>query len=109
VTIRGTGHGGPNQEYALALAMAFDGSAGLAAIAGDTDGTDGGRGRSDDPAGAIIDGGTVARARALGLEAAHFLANNDSTGFFATTGGLLRPGPTYTNVNDFRAIIVEPT
>src|SRR5205085_4704769 len=63
VTIRGTGRGGPNQEYALALAMEIDGCAGIAALAGDTDGTDGGSGRADDPAGAFVDGGTVARAR----------------------------------------------
>ncbi|MFN3659331.1 MAG: MOFRL family protein, partial [Pseudolabrys sp.] len=76
-------------------------------LAGDTDGTDGGAGSAADPAGALIDGGTAARAKALGLDPAAFLANNDSTAFFETVGGLLRPGPTFTNVNDFRAIVVD--
>ncbi len=107
VTIRGKGRGGPNQEYALALARELDGILGIAAIAGDTDGTDGGTGRADDPAGAIVDGHSATRARALGLDPALFLAENDSTGFFTRLGDLLRPGPTYTNVNDFRAILVD--
>ena len=107
VTIQGQGRGGPNQEYALALVREFDGISGLAAIAGDTDGTDGGTGLPDDPAGAIVDSQSAARARALGLDPALFLADNDSTGFFARLGDLLRPGPTYTNVNDFRAILVD--
>ena len=107
VTISGKGRGGPNQEYALALAIALDGMAGIAALAGDTDGTDGGGGAATDPAGAIIDGQTATRARALGLDPAAFLADNDSTGFFAALGDLLAPGPTYTNVNDFRAIVVD--
>jgi hydroxypyruvate reductase len=107
VTIRGQGRGGPNQEYALALAIALDGLERVAAIAGDTDGTDGGGGLATDPAGAIVDGTTAARARAQGLDPAAFLADNDSTGFFARLGDLLRPGPTYTNVNDFRAILVD--
>jgi hydroxypyruvate reductase len=107
VTIRGKGQGGPNQEYALALAIALDGMEQIAAIAGDTDGTDGGGGLASDPAGAIVDGNTVARAQKLGLDPAAFLANNDSTGFFAKLGDLLTPGPTYTNVNDFRAILVD--
>jgi len=107
VTIRGNGRGGPNQEYALALALALDGTLGIAVLAGDTDGTDGGAGRSDDPAGAYVDGSTAARARTLGLDTAAFLADNDSTGFFARLGDLLTPGPTFTNVNDFRAILVD--
>jgi hydroxypyruvate reductase len=107
VTIQGQGRGGPNQEYALALVREFDGISGLAAIAGDTDGTDGGTGLPDDPAGAIVDSQSAARARALGLDPALFLADNDSTGFFARLGDLLRPGPTYTNVNDFRATLVD--
>ena len=107
VTIAGDGRGGPNQEYALALAIAIDGAAGVSALAGDTDGTDGGTGASDDPAGAIVDARTLSRARALGLDPAAFLANNDSTGFFARLGDLLTPGPTFTNVNDFRAILVD--
>jgi hydroxypyruvate reductase len=107
VTIRGRGRGGPNQEYALALAMALAGMPGVAAIAGDTDGTDGGAGSASDPAGAYVEGGTVTRAQSLGLDPAVFLADNDSTGFFTRLGDLLEPGPTYTNVNDFRAIVVD--
>jgi glycerate 2-kinase len=107
VTIAGRGRGGPNQEYALALALALNGAPGISAIAGDTDGTDGGGGSADDPAGAFIDGTTLVRARKLGLDPAAFLAENDSTGFFERLGDLLEPGPTYTNVNDFRAILVD--
>jgi hydroxypyruvate reductase len=107
VTLQGKGRGGPNQEYALALAIALDGAAHIAALAGDTDGTDGGVGRPDDPAGAFVDGTTLARARALGLDAARFLAENDSSGFFERLGDLLAPGPTCTNVNDLRAILVD--
>lgn len=106
VTIRGKGRGGPNQEYALALAQALGATPGIAAIAGDTDGTDGGSGSPDDPAGAFVDDTTLARARHLGLDPAAFLAENDSTAFFERLGDLLRPGPTFTNVNDFRAIFV---
>jgi len=107
VTLRGGGRGGPNQEYALALAAALAGTPGIAALAGDTDGTDGGRGAADDPAGALIDETTAARAAGHGLDPAAFLADNDSTGFFAHLGDLLTPGPTATNVNDFRAIVVD--
>ena len=107
VTIRGKGRGGPNQEYALALAIGLAGMPAVAALAADTDGTDGGAGAASDPAGALLDGETVARAKALGLDPAAFLADNDSTGFFAALGDLLMPGPTYTNVNDFRAILVD--
>lgn len=107
VTVRGSGQGGPNQEYALALAMALAGTDGIAALAGDTDGTDGGRGKPDDPAGAFVDQTTLARAHALGLDPAGLLHDNNSTEFFAKLGDLLRPGPTFTNVNDFRAILVD--
>ena len=107
VTLRGQGRGGPNQEYALALAVALNGTPGIAALAADTDGTDGGGGQPDDPAGAFIEPGTAARARALGLDPAVFLADNNSTEFFQRLGDLLTPGPTYTNVNDFRAILVD--
>jgi hydroxypyruvate reductase len=107
VTIRGKGQGGPNQEYALALAAALDGSKNIAALAGDTDGTDGGGGSAEDPAGAFADGTSAARARKLGLDPAVFLADNNSTGFFSAIGDLLMTGPTYTNVNDFRAIFVD--
>jgi glycerate 2-kinase len=107
VTIRGNGRGGPNQEYALALAIHLAGTTGIAALAGDTDGTDGGAGSAEDPAGAYVDGATVARARDLGLDPAAFLADNNSTGFFEPLGDLLRPGPTFTNINDLRAILVD--
>ena len=107
VTLRGTGQGGPNQEYALALAVHLDGAEGIAALAADSDGTDGGGGRPDDPAGAFIDASTLGRARATGLDPAAFLADNNSTGFFNAIGDLFRPGPTFTNVTDFRAIVVE--
>jgi len=107
VTLHGQGRGGPNQEYALALAIHLDGAPGIAALAGDTDGTDGGRGRPDDPAGAFVDPTTLSRARAAGLDPAAFLADNDSTGFFNGIGDLFTPGPTFTNVTDFRAIVVD--
>jgi glycerate 2-kinase len=106
VTIRGTGRGGPNQEYALALALALDGLPGVAALAADTDGTDGGAGSAADPAGAIVDETTLARARALGLDAAALLADNDSTNFFERLSDLVACGPTRTNVNDCRIILV---
>jgi glycerate 2-kinase len=79
----------------------------VAALTGDADGTDCGADSADDPAGALVDGETVARAKALGLDPAAFLADNNSTGFFTALGDLLMPGPTYTNVNDFRAIVVD--
>ena len=107
VTIRGKGRGGPNQEYALALAMGLADMPAVAALAGDTDGTDGGVGEASDPAGALLDGETAARAKALGLDTAAFLADNNSTAYFAALGDLLMTGPTYTNVNDFRAIVVD--
>ena len=107
VTISGKGRGGPNQEYALALAVALRGAPGIAALAADTDGTDGGTGALDDPAGAFIDSTTLDRAHARGLDPAAFLADNNSTGFFAHLDDLLKTGPTCTNVNDFRAILVD--
>lgn len=108
VTMRGNGgRGGPNQEYALALALALEGTRGITALAADTDGTDGGSGSPADPAGAFADGTTVFRGRTLGLDAALFLTNNNSTEYFAALGDLLTSGPTFTNVNDFRAILVD--
>jgi glycerate 2-kinase len=107
VTLRGKGRGGPNQEYALALAVNLEGAARVDALAADTDGTDGGGGRADDPAGAFVEPGTLNRAKAAGLDAAAFLADNDSTGFFNGIGDLFRPGPTFTNVTDFRVILID--
>ena len=107
VTIKGKGRGGPNQEYALALAIALAGAKGICAVAGDTDGTDGGAGRADDPAGAFVDENSLARAKKLGLDPAGILGENNSTHFFERLGDLLNPGPTFTNVNDLRAILVD--
>jgi glycerate 2-kinase len=106
VTIRGRGRGGPNQEYALALALALDGAAGITALAADTDGTDGGAGAATDPAGALVDATSLDRARRRGLDGAALLADNDSTLFFETLGDLVAPGPTRTNVNDCRIILI---
>jgi hydroxypyruvate reductase len=106
VTVRNAqGRGGRNQEYALALALALDGLEGVSALAADTDGIDGGTGKVTDPAGAIIDGKTVSNARHL--DAQKFLDNNDATSFFEAAGGLIIRGPTQTNVNDFRVILVD--
>jgi len=110
VTVRGKGRGGPNQEYVLALIGALDaagGSSQIAALAADTDGTDGGVGEPNDPAGAFMDETSAARARALGLDWPAFLKDNNSTEFFRRLGDLVAPGPTHTNVNDFRAILVD--
>lgn len=108
VTIAGRGAGGPNQEYALALAIALDGAANICALAADTDGTDGGDGSADDPAGAVVMPDTLARAKAAGLDAGDALTRNDSGGFFGAIGDLIVTGPTQTNVNDFRVILIDP-
>ncbi|NWG25234.1 MAG: glycerate kinase [Pseudorhodoplanes sp.] len=107
VTMRGNGRGGPNQEFALALALALDGVRGICALSADTDGTDGGAGSAEDPAGAYVDGHTAMQARQSGLDPASFLAENNSTAFFSPLGSLVNSGPTCTNVNDFRAILVD--
>jgi hydroxypyruvate reductase len=107
VTVRGNGRGGPNQEYALALAGLLGDASGISALAADTDGADGGAGSASDPAGAMIDQNTFAKMKALGLDANAYLDNNDATTFFAATGDLLTTGPTLTNVNDIRAILVD--
>tara|TARA_R110000868_G_scaffold77465_4_gene221780 strand:+ start:1331 stop:2551 length:1221 start_codon:yes stop_codon:yes gene_type:complete len=100
------GQGGPNQEYALALAIALNGAAGIAALAGDTDGIDGGSGAADDPAGAMIFSDTLARAASLKLDPQVALDQHDSGGLFSDLGDLLKTGPSFTNVNDFRVILV---
>jgi glycerate 2-kinase len=106
VTIRGEGRGGPGQEYALALALALNDHPDIKAVAGDTDGTDGGGGSPDDPAGAFVFPNTLERAKAHGIDAQSYLNNNDSTGFFEAIGDLLKPGPTGTNINDIRVILI---
>ena len=103
VTLTGSGRGGPNTEYLLALALALDGAEGIYAMACDTDGIDG----SEDNAGAFIGPDTLGRARDQGLNAGAFLENNDAYSFFEALGDLVVTGPTLTNVNDFRAIIVD--
>ena len=103
VTVRGPGgRGGRNSEFSLALALALDGEAGIYAIACDTDGIDG----SEDNAGARVTPDTLARARAAGLDPRAHLDANDSHPFFAALDDLVVTGPTLTNVNDFRAILV---
>jgi glycerate 2-kinase len=102
VTVRGGGRGGRNCEYLLALALALDGDPGIWAIACDTDGIDG----TENNAGAFLSPDTLARAGAMGLDAKAHLSNNDGYGFFSALGDLVITGPTFTNVNDFRAILV---
>jgi hydroxypyruvate reductase len=103
VTHSGSGIGGPNGEYALALAVALQGRANVWALAADTDGIDG----SSDAAGAFVTPDTLARAEARGLEAEEALRAHDSGPFFAALGDALVTGPTRTNVSDFRAILVR--
>lgn len=102
VTIGGSGRGGRNSEFLLALGVALDGMPGVVAIACDTDGIDG----TEDNAGAILYPDSLARAAALGIPAKAALADNDGYRFFAALGDLVMTGPTLTNVNDFRAILV---
>jgi len=102
VTVRGKGRGGRNAEFALGLAVALDGLADVWALAGDTDGIDG----TEANAGALVAPDTLARARALGVSAPERLADNDGYGFFAKLDDLVTTGPTHTNVNDFRAIVI---
>ncbi len=102
VTLKGQGRGGRNSEFLLSLALGVE-ELDLAALAADTDGIDG----SEDNAGAFADGQSVARLRAAGHDPAALLADNDAYGAFAALGDLFTPGPTGTNVNDFRAILVR--
>jgi hydroxypyruvate reductase len=104
VTVRGKGRGGRNSEFLLSLAAALNGAAGIAAIACDTDGIDG----TEDNAGAILLPDSIARAANSGVAVKAALAGNDAYGFFAALGDLIVTGPTLTNVNDFRAILVFP-
>src|SRR5690349_6201042 len=103
VTISGRGSGGPNTEYLLGMALALKGARGIHALAADTDGIDG----SEDNAGAVITPDTLARARDFTLDAAACLTANDAFSFFRALGDLLTTGPTFTNVNDFRAILIS--
>ena len=103
VTVRGDGRGGRNAEFLLALAIELNGLNSVSAFAGDTDGVDG----TENNAGAIIDPSTLRRASALNLDAKAMLGNNDAYNFFDSLGDLVITGPTLTNVNDFRAIIID--
>ena len=102
VTRRGDGSGGPNAEFALALAVALDGASGIWGLACDTDGVDG----AAEVAGATVAPDILARVRVRGLDAAAALSRNDSHSFFAALGDQVVTGPTLTNVNDFRAILI---
>ena len=108
VTVRGRGRGGPNQEYVLALTSALRDLDGIAVLAADTDGADGGGGSPTDPAGAFFDAATLRKMTEAGLDPDAYLANNDATALFEKTGDLLTTGPTLTNVNDIRVILVDP-
>jgi len=104
VTIKNkNGRGGPNCEYLLSLALALKNTPRVYAIACDTDGIDG----TGDAAGAIITPDTIKRAEIQGLNAAQMLQNNNSYEFFQVLGDLIHTGPTRTNVNDFRAILIS--
>ncbi|MCS6945657.1 MAG: glycerate kinase [Sutterellaceae bacterium] len=102
VTVRGRGRGGRNVEFLLALAIALGGAPNVYALAADTDGVDG----AEEIAGAFAAPDTLARALALGIRPVDALANNDGHGFFGALGDSLVTGPTLTNVNDFRAILI---
>jgi hydroxypyruvate reductase len=104
VTVTGSGRGGRNQELALAAALAIAGRADVALLAAGTDGADG----TTDAAGAFADGGTVARGARAGSDASAALADNDAHGFFAREGGLVRTGPTGTNVADLAFVLRDP-
>jgi hydroxypyruvate reductase len=103
VTVRGSGRGGRNVEYLLSLAIALEGHEGIHALAGDTDGVDG----LEEIAGAYVGPDSLERARALGLEPKAMLDNNDAHSFFGGLDDSVITGPTLTNVNDFRAILIE--
>lgn len=102
VTVRGSGKGGRNVEYLLSLTLELDGAPNICAIACDTDGIDG----SEDNAGAFCDANTLRRAKSRGLRADRYLDNNDAYSFFELLNDLIVTGPTLTNVNDFRAIMI---
>jgi hydroxypyruvate reductase len=103
VTLRHYGRGGRNTEFLLSFALAIEGMSGITALAADTDGIDG----SEDNAGAFADGATCAAMRAAGIDPAEALARNDAWTAFDACGQVFAPGPTGTNVNDFRAILIR--
>ena len=103
VTLRGSGRGGRNVEFLLALAVALNDQAGVFALAGDTDGVDG----AEEIAGALLTPNTLARAWAMGMNPRAYLDNNDAHSFFQALGDSVVTGPTMTNVNDFRAILID--
>jgi glycerate 2-kinase len=103
VTVDGKGKGGRNVEFLLSMAVELDARPGIFAIAGDTDGVDG----AEEVAGAIVTPNSLERARQLGLNARASLADNDGHGFFGALGDQIVTGPTLTNVNDFRAVLVN--
>jgi len=103
VTVRGSGRGGRNVEYLLSLAIALEGHGRIHALAGDTDGVDG----QEEIAGAYLSPDSLERAQALGLKPKDMLGNNDAHRFFGALGDSVITGPTLTNVNDFRAILIE--
>ena len=102
VTVRGSGRGGRNVEFLLSLGIALNGEPGVHALAGDTDGVDG----QEEIAGAVLTPDTLPRAWSQGLSPRQYLDNNDGHSFFESLGDSVVTGPTFTNVNDFRAIVI---
>ena len=102
VTLKGDGWGGRNTEFLLSLAIEINGDAGIYALCADTDGIDG----SEDNAGAFVNGETIAKMHESGIDPAAYLQNNDAWSAFDRIGANFVPGPTGTNVNDFRAILI---
>ena len=103
VTVKGNGRGGRNAEFALALCVALEGVPNVHCLSADTDGIDG----SEDNAGVLVTPDTLSQAKRQGLDAKVFLANNDGYSFFDQLDSLVVTGPTMTNVNDFRAILID--
>ena len=103
MTVRGKGKGGRNSEFLLSLALDIDGADGISAFAADTDGIDG----SEDNAGAFADSTSIARLLAKGHDASAYLNSNDAWTAFNAIDDLFVPGPTGTNVNDLRAILIR--
>ena len=102
MAVKGTGRGGRNVEFLLSLALELDGMPNVFALAGDTDGVDG----AEEIAGAVVTPDTLSRAKLLGIDAKASLADNDGHTFFEALGDQVITGPTRTNVNDFRAILI---